>query len=421
MRVVGADALARQFERLSTVAPRVVAAGNFATPMTLIGLVDEALPQYRLFVLNGQPGLPDRAGVVHETPFVGPGVRRSGRLEYIPARLSLVPSLFARTHVPDLVLLHTTTPRDGRVSLGIEVNVLPAAVEQARQHGGLVVAQMNPRMPWTFGDAELSLDLVDLAIEVDEPLQNPTLRAPSPLAQAIGERVAALVPHGGTLQLGIGAVPDAVLQSLRRHRGLRVWSEMFSDGVLALAGAGALAVSEPLVASFLFGSSELYAWVHRNPRVTMRRTEVTNDPGLIARQPAMTAVNSALEVDLFGQANASWVGGHIYSGFGGQSDFVVGALHAAGGTAVIALPSWHPKADRSTIVGVLDGPVTSFQHSWVVTEYGAAAIWPKTSTQQASNLIAVAHPRAREALMREAQRRTPVRGRSIEDLSPCQS
>jgi len=377
--------------------------------MTLLGLVDGALPQYRLFALNGQPGLPDRAGVIHETPFVGLGVRRSDRLEYIPARLSLVPQLFAQTHMPDVVLLHTTTPRDGRVSLGIEVNVLPAAVERARQRGGLVVAQMNPRMPWTFGDAELSLDLVDLALEVDEPLQSPMPRPPSRLAEAIGARVAALVPQGASLQLGIGAVPDAVLESLRGHRGLRLWSEMFSDGVLALRDAGALAESERLVASFLFGSPELYAWVHRNPRVWMLRTEVTNDPGRIARQPAMTAINSALEVDLFGQANASWAGGRIHSGFGGQSDFVVGALHAAGGSAVIALPAWHPKADKSTIVGVLDGPVTSFQHSWVVTEYGAAAIWPETSTQQASNLIAVAHPRARAALKAEAQRRSLVR------------
>lgn len=395
---VSSAQLSRELTARSAGVSRVVAAGNFATPRELLALVDRALPAYRLFTLNGQPGLPERPGVVHETPFVGAGVRRSPRLQYIPARLSLVPRLFADTHVPDVVILHTTPPRDGKVSLGIEVNVLPAAVEQARRHGRLVVAQVNPRMPWTFGDAELSTDLIDFGLDVDEPLPSPSPSAASSVADEIGARVAALVPTGATLQLGIGAVPDATLASLLRHRRLRLWSEMFSNGVLALEAAGALDVDVPVVASFLFGSPELYEWVHRNPRVQMRRTETTNDPGRIARQPAMTAINGALQVDLFGQANASWVGGRVHSGFGGQSDFVVGALHATNGTAIIALPSWHPKADTSTIVPLLDGPATSFQHSWVVTEQGAAAIWPSSAEEQAHNLIAVAHPRARAAL-----------------------
>jgi acyl-CoA hydrolase len=140
----------------------------------------------------------------------------------------------------------------------------------------------------------------------------------------------------------------------------------------------------------------------------MLRTEVTNDPSEIARHPRMTSVNSAMQVDLFGQANASWAGGRIYSGFGGQSDFVVGALHARDGVAVIALPSWHPKADRSTVVATLDGPATSFQHSWVVTEQGAASIWPGSSREQALHLIEVAHPDARPALRAAAAAREPV-------------
>jgi acyl-CoA hydrolase len=378
----------------------VVAAGNYATPRQLLDVIDRTLPAYQLFILNGQPGLPEREGVVHETPFVGPGVRRSTRLEYIPARLSLVPRLFARTHVPDVVLVHTTPPRAGRVSLGLEVNVLPAAIEQARRAGGLVVAQVNPHMPWTYGDAEISTDLVDLGVHVPEVLTSPAPREPGPVEQVIGERVAALVQDGATLQLGIGGVPDATLAGLSSRRGLRLWSEMFSDGVLALDEAGALDPDEQLVASFLFGSPKLYSWVDGNPRVRMLRTEVTNDPAQIAQRHGMTSINSALQVDLFGQANASWVRGRIHSGFGGQSDFVVGALHAKDGIAVIALPSWHRKADRSTIVPVLDGPATSFQHSWVVTEQGAAAIWPRTSQEQARNLVAVAHPDARAELER---------------------
>jgi len=226
------------------------------------------------------------------------------------------------------------------------------------------------------------------------------VREPSADARTIGDRIAGLVPDGATLQLGIGAVPDATLASLEHHRGLRLWTEMFSDGVLALGRTGALDADHPLVASFLFGSPELDAWVDANPRIWTRRTEVTNDPGVIATQPAMTSVNGALQVDLFGQANASWVRGRVHSGFGGQSDFVAGALHSRGGAAVIAMPSWHVRADCSTIVAALDGPVTSFQHSWVVTEHGAAAIWPCTASEQADHLVQVAHPDARDELER---------------------
>ena len=398
MRVVETPAVQKALASLADAQPRVVASGNFATPHALLAAVDEVLPSYRLFTLNGQPGLPERPGVVHETPFVGAGVRRSPRLDYIPARLSLVPRLFAQTHTPDVVLVHTTTPRAGRVSLGVEVNVMPAAIEQARRKGGIVIAQINPRMPWTYGDAEISTDLIDLAFEADEELASPAPRTPGPLEEVIGGRVAALVQDGATLQLGIGGVPDATLASLTSRRQLRIWSEMVSDGVLLLDKAGALDPDGQLVASFLFGSPELYDWADGNHRLRLLRTEVTNDPAQIANHPRMTSINSALQVDLFGQANASWAGRHIYSGFGGQSDFVVGALHASEGVAIIALPSWHPKVDRSTIVPVLQAPATSFQHSWVVTEQGAASIWPRPFRQQVTNLIDGAHPKARPEL-----------------------
>ncbi|WP_308427983.1 acetyl-CoA hydrolase/transferase C-terminal domain-containing protein, partial [Actinomadura livida] len=219
-----------------------------------------------------------------------------------------------------------------------------------------------------------------------------------------GGRVARLVPEHATLQLGIGGVPDAVLASLLERKGLGVWSEMFSDGVLALEKAGALDTTTPITASFVFGSRELYDWVDHNERVRMLRTEKTNDPSLIARKPRMVSVNSALQVDLFAQANASRVRGVIYSGFGGQTDFVVGALHSPGGRAVIALPSWHPRADVSTVIPRLAGPVTSFQHSFIVSEQGTAAVWGHDATSQAQQLVdEVAHPSARDEL-REAGR-----------------
>ncbi|WP_067814975.1 acetyl-CoA hydrolase/transferase family protein [Actinomadura kijaniata] len=403
MRIISESQLAAVLARLPG-SPRVVAGGNFATPRRALEILDEAVAEYRLFMLNAQGDLPDRAGVVLETPFVGAGMRGRRGLRYLPSRLSLVPLLLKGELPPDVVIVQTSPPAGGTVSLGIEVNILPAAIEAVRARGGLVIAQCNRRMPYTHGDAVLAEQEVDYAIEVDEPLPSPTPRPPGEVSRAIAERVAALVPQNATLQLGIGAVPDAVLESLRDRRGLAVWSEMFSDGVLALEKAGALDTKAPITASFAFGGQELYDWVDRNDRVRMLRTEKTNDPGLIARQPRLVSVNSALEVDLFAQANASRVNGAIYSGFGGQSDFVVGALHSPGGRAIIALPSWHPKADVSTVVPRLTGPATSFQHSFVVSEQGTATIWGRDAAEQARQLIDhVAHPDARDGL-REAGR-----------------
>jgi len=412
MRNAGVDELARAVEALGGAGdvddqpsgwPRVVASGNAGVPLTTLAVVDGALPRYRLNVLNAPHGIPAREGVVHETSFVGVGMRRSPALAYVPSRLSMVPELWATMLPPALVVLHTTPPRAGRVSLGVEVNVLPAAVEQVRARGGLVVAQVNPRMPYTYGDGELDVELIDLALEVDDPLPGHAPAALDESALLIGERVATRVPDGATLQAGIGAVPDAALAGLVRRRDLRVWTEMFSDGVLGLEQAGALDPSYPLTASFLFGTEELYRWVDGNERVVLRRTEIANDPAVIARQRAMTSINTALQVDLFGQVNASRVGERIHSGFGGATDFLVGALHSDGGQALVALRSWHPKADVSTIVPLLDQPATSFQPTAVVTEHGVAPVWGHDEREQAAALIELAaHPRVRDELREEA-------------------
>jgi acyl-CoA hydrolase len=178
---------------------------------------------------------------------------------------------------------------------------------------------------------------------------------------------------------------------------------MFSDGILPLEREGALDPDTPLTASFLFGSDELYRWVDRNPRVLMLRTETTNAPALIARNPLMVSVNTALQVDLFAQANASRIKARIFSGFGGQTDFIVGAVHSAGGQSFMALRSWHPKADVSTIIPLVDEPVTSFQPTAVITEQGVADIWGQDERSQARHLIEhAAHPRVREELWEEA-------------------
>ena len=383
--------------------PRVVVSGNFATPTQLLAEVDQLLPTYRLWALNAQPGMPDREGVELETSFVGVGMRHSPRLHYIPCRLSLVPRLFHIANPPDVVLLHTSTPRNGTVSLGTEVNVLPSAIDVVRQRGGVVLAQANRHMPYTFGDAVVSLEDIDLVVEVDAPLESPPPMPVDDSSAAIGELVAGRVPDGATLQAGIGAVPDATLAGLRDRRDLRIWTEMFTDSVLALERAGALDKERQITTSFLFGSPELYDWVDGNPRVQMARTETTNDPAAIARNAMMTSVNTALQVDLFGQANASRIGAKIYSGFGGQTDFIVGALHSRDGQALIALRSWHPRANRSTIVPLVDEPVTSFQMSAVVTEQGAAGVFGHDQKAQARNLIeCAAHPDVREELWEEA-------------------
>ena len=405
MRVVNERQLAIVLGALAGT-PRVVVGGNFATPWRALAVLDGTLARYRLFALNAQAGMPNREGVTFESPFVGPGMRGQSGLHYFPCRLSLVPALLSEVLPPDVVLVQTSAPSHGTVSLGTEVNVLPAAIEAARSHGGLVIAQLNPRVPYTYGDSVLPCDAIDYAIEAEAPLVSPP-DPESTIAEAsasIGDRVAALIGDGATLQAGIGAVPDAVLAGLHRRRGLAIWSEMFSDGVLGLAKAGALDPGQPVTGSFAFGSADLYAWMDRNPDVRMLRTETVNDPAQIARRSRMTSVNGALQVDLFAQANATWVNGRVHSGIGGQTDFVVGALHSPGGQAIIALPSWHPKADVSTVVPRIDGPVTSFQHSFIVSEQGAAVIWGNDAPGQAEQIINhVAHPSVRERLRAEGR------------------
>jgi acyl-CoA hydrolase len=406
MRVVEIDQAVREVREhcASPQGPRVVTSGNFASPVALLGPLLAELATARLHALNAQRDLPMHDGVVPETTFVGPGFRRHPRLAYVPCRLSMVPRLFHGPLAPDVVVVHTTTPRDGQVSLGLEVNVLPAAIEAARARGALVVAQLNPRMPWTFGDAVVSLDDIDLGVEIDSPLTTHVARPPSDDARLIGSRVAAEIGDGATLQAGIGEVPDATIAGVLERRGLKVWTEMFSDGVLVLEQAGALDRGTPVRTSFVFGSQELYDWVDDNPRVRMLRTETTNSPAAIAQQPAMTSINTALQVDLFDQANASRIGARIYSGFGGQTDFTVGASHSPGGRAFMALRSWHPRADVSTIVPLVDEPVTSFQHGAVVTEQGVAWMWGRSERDQARNLIEhAAHPSVRDDLWEEAR------------------
>ncbi len=402
MRTISLEQLPAHLSGIDGV-PRVVVGGNQATPWAVVEVIDRSIEQYRLYMLNAQVGVPERAGVIAETSFVGIGMRRHPTLSYVPSRLSMAPLLFQRTLPPDVVVLHCAPPREGLLSLGVEVNILPAALEACRARGGLVIAVINTRMPYTFGDSQIAVDLVDLAVEMDSELPEAHTSPVDDASLAIAERVAAMIDDGATLQLGIGVVPDCTLQALAVRRGLRIWTEMFSDGVLDLHAASALDEEHPITASFCFGSRRLYDWVDGNPRIRMLRTEKTNSPALIAANRAMTSVNSALEVDLFGQANASRINARIHSGYGGQTDFIVGALHSTGGQAFIALRSWHPRADVSAVVPLLDEPVTSFQQTAVVTEQGVAKLLGYDEKTQARHLIEeAAHPRVRAELWEEA-------------------
>lgn len=394
---------------------RVFTSGNSSVPFRTLAAFDSLVREYRLHMLNAPASLPDREGVMLETPFVGAGMRHSPRLVYFPCRLSQVPLLFGRRLHLDVVIAHTSVPVDGKVSLGLEVNVIPAAIEACKASGGVVIAQMNPQVPYTFGDGEYDLDVFDAVIEVEEPVlthQEPErdlrLNAGGMTreegARIIGGYISERVNDGATVQMGIGDIPDAALNGLLGKRNLGIWSEVISDGVLELERAGALDPNRPIVSSIVYGGADLYKWVHLNDRVRMLRTETTNAPQLISANPGMTSINTALQVDLFDQANASRIKARIFSGFGGQTDFTVGALHAPNGQAIMALRSWHPKADASTVVPLLEAPVTSFQHSVVVTEQGVAQIAGRDQKGQAVHLIEhAAHPHARDYLWEEAQ------------------
>jgi len=384
--------------------PRVIVSGNFAMPKALMAAFDAQVPAYRLHMLNAQKGIPDRDGVTYESAFIGPGMRNSPHLTYVPSRLSLLPVVISNHLKPDVVLIHTSLPRFDTVSLGTEVNILPAAIEAVRANGGIVIAQANSHMPYTYGDSQIYEHEIDFLFESDEQLDQHLSGELSPTGRAIGERIAPMIKDHSTLQMGIGAVPDATLELLKERNGMRIWTETFSDGVLHLEEAGALDEGVPITASFVFGSKRLYGWLHLNRRIRMFSTEKTNDPSQIGKQARMTSINAALQVDLYDQANASRVRGRIYSGFGGSTDFITGALHSTGGQSFMALPSWHAKSNSSTIIPLIDGAVTSFQHSHVVTENGIARCFGMSEREQAENLIGfAAHPNAREDLTKAAQ------------------
>jgi acyl-CoA hydrolase len=354
--------------------------------------------------------------------FVGKNVRKSvqdGDGDAIPVFLSDVPSLFYSRVLPlDVALVHVSPPdRHGYCSLGVSVDASLAAVQSAK----LVIAQVNPNMPRTHGEGMLHISKIHAMVDVDDPLLETPRRPLTDIEIRIGRHIASIVEDGATLQMGIGAIPDATLAALSGHRDLGIHSEMFSDGVIDLVEKGVIngrkkrTHKEIIVSSFLVGTRRLYDFVDDNPLIEMLPSDYVNDTREIRKNPRVTAINSALEIDMSGQVCADSIGQRYYSGVGGQMDFIRGAALSEGGKPIIALPST-TKAGLSRIVPQLKpgaGVVTTRAHvQYVVTEFGIVNLHGKNLRQRAEALASIAHPDFREDICRSAHELYGTYGRT---------
>ena len=343
--------------------------------------------------------------------FVGRSTRElvnSGRADYVPAFLSEIPELFRRGDQKiDVALIQVSPPdRHGNCSLGISVEATLAACEVA----DTIIAQINPQMPRTHGDAAIPLRRIHHAVEIDSPVATHEARGFTEVHRTIGENIAGLIRNGDCLQMGIGAIPDAALAQLHGHRHLGIHTEMFSNGVLPLIESGAIdnsrKVIQPgkLVTGFVMGSREFYDFIDDNTEVLFMDIGYINSPAVIRKNPQAVSINSAIQIDLGGQVSADSIGNRIYSGFGGQVDFVTGSKLSAGGRSIIALPSTAKGGSESRITPQLSpgaGVVTSrAQVDHVVTEFGVANLRGTSLRERAQQLINIAHPDFREQLRR---------------------
>ncbi len=417
---VGGHAAAERAVAAIQPGMRVFMTGNCSVPQvvlaTLVGQAPRFTPPVEIVQLFSfgnadyvAPGLERHLRV--NTLFIGGNVRRAvneGRADFTPCFLSEIPDLFRRRILPlDVALIHVSPPdAHGFCSYGVEVGVTKAAAESAR----LVIAEVNDRMPRTLGDSFIHVSRITHLVPVSYPLLELHQGHGSDEEHRIAQFCAGLIEDGSTLQMGIGGIPDAVLGCLGGKKDLGIHSEMFSDGVIALVERGIINGARKtlhpgkITAGFLMGTRRLYDFVHDNPMVELHPTEYINDPFRVAQNDRMVALNSALEVDLTGQVCADSIGTRMYSGVGGQIDFIYGSSRSRGGRPIIALPSTAEVggAPVSRIVPTLKpgaGVVTTRSHvHFVVTEYGVADLYGKSLAQRRRALIAVAHPRFRDDL-----------------------
>jgi len=340
--------------------------------------------------------------------FVGANVRdtlKQGNGSYTPVFLSELPLLFKRHIIPiDVALIQVSPPdKHGYCSLGVSVEATLAAIANAKH----VIAQINSFMPRTHGDGLIHISELDTFVEEDSPLTEHKIPKPTKIEQKIGDYVAELIDDRSTLQMGIGVIPNAVLGNLTNHKDLGLHTEMMSDGVIDLILKDVINSNYKAVnpgralATFALGSKRLYDYIDDNPFVEMRAADYVNDVSIIRQNPKMVSINSAIEVDVTGQVCADSIGRNIYSGVGGQMDFIRGASLSEGGKAIIALPST-TKRGVSRIVPFLKqgaGVVTTRAHvQYIITEYGVANLYGKTLDQRAKALINIAHPDYRESI-----------------------
>jgi acetyl-CoA hydrolase len=403
---------------------RIFLTGNCSVPKVLMDALVKRGPEledveicHALTIGSSDYVSPEMEGHIRANSlFIGPNVRKAvqeGRADFTPVLLSEFTLLFSQGYLPlDVAFVHLSPPDEhGFCSYGIETGLTKTPAESAE----LIIAEVNPNMPRCHGDSFIHVSRIDHIVPVDYDLMELHMSegGTTDLHTQIAEHIAGLIPDGATMQMGIGAIPDAVLQFLYDKRDLGIHTELFSDSVIDLVEAGVVTNANKtlhpgkITAGFMLGTKRLYEWVDDNPIIELHRTEYVNDPFVIAQNDRQVAINSAIEIDLTGQVCADSIGPKLYSGVGGQLDFVYGAARSEGGVPVIAVPSTAKGDEISRIVPMLKpgaGVVTTRNHvHYVVTEYGVADLYGKTIRERAQALINVAHPKFHDELTRAAK------------------
>ena len=406
---------------------RVFLTGNASVPLPLLDALVRRAPQLQkveichpLTICPADYVAPAMTGHLRiNSMFISANVRRAvneGRADFTPVMLSEFPLLFKNGHLPlDVALIHISPPdANGFCSMGAESGLTISAAEVAK----VVIAQVNEQMPRTLGDTAIHIDKIHYIVPCDTPLFEMPMGddVDQVVVEQIAAHIAKLIPDGATMQLGIGALPNAVLKFLFDKRDLGVHSELISDGVIDLVEAGVVNGSRKtlhpgkIICGFLLGTRRLYEWVNNNPLVELRRTEYVNDPFVVAQNEHMVAINSAIEIDLTGQVCADSIGPKMHSAVGGQLDFIYGASRSKGGVPIIALPSTSQLRDGTVVSKIVPmlkpgaGVVTSRNHvHFVVTEFGVAALYGRTVRQRTQALIKIAHPQFRDEITEKAR------------------
>jgi len=406
---------------------RIFLTGNVSVPQKVLAALVDYAPHLTdveicqaLTVSSADYVSPEMEGHLRvNSIFISANIRKAvheGRADFTPVLLSEFPLLFKRGLLPlDVAVIHVSPPDEhGFCSLGVEVGLTKTPAESAK----IIIAEVNEQMPRTLGDSFIHVSRLNYIVPVDYPISELPMSdgEASEVVEKVAANIAELIPDGATMQMGIGAIPDAVLKYLFDKKDLGIHTELFSDGVIELVNAGVLTNAQKtlhpgkIVAGFMLGTKQLYDWADDNPLIELHRTEYVNDPFVIAQNERMVAINSAIEVDLTGQVCADSIGPKLYSGVGGQLDFVYGASRSKGGVPIIALPSTNTMRDGTVLSKITPllkhgaGVVTTRNHvRYIVTEYGVADLYGKTIRERATQLINISHPDFREDLKKQAQ------------------